>query len=61
MITFTISNVDVDKLKKYLYVEVYDEDDNLISECNEINIGDDKNILKPGENHIYKVIIMLKI
>ena len=61
MITFTISNVDVDKLKKYLYVKVYDEDNNLISEGNEINIDDDKNILKPGENHIYKVIIMLKV
>lgn len=58
---FTISNVDVDKLKKYLYVNVYDEDNNLISEGNELNIDDDKNILKPGENHIYKVIIMLKV
>ena len=59
--SLTINNVDVDKLKKYLYVKVYDEDNNLISEGNEINIDDDKNILKPGENHIYKVIIMLKV
>ena len=58
---FTISNVDVDKLKKYLYVKVYDENNNLISEGNEINLDNDKNILKPGEIHIYKVIIMLKV
>mgnify|MGYP004468190255 CR=1 FL=1 len=55
----TINNVDVDKLKKYLYVEVYDEDDNLISEGSEITLNE--NVLKAGENHIYKVIIMLKV
>ena len=57
----SINNVDVDKLKKYLYVKVYDENNNLISEGNEINLDDDKNILKSGENHVYKVIIMLKV
>ena len=57
--TLTLNNVDVDKLKKYLYIKIYDDSNNLISEGTEINL--DENSVKPGENDIYRVVFELNI
>lgn len=58
--TLTLNNVDVDKLKKYLYIKIYDDNNNLISEGTEINL-DNNSVLKPGENDIYRVVFELTV
>lgn len=58
--TLTLNNVDVDKLKKYLYIKIYDDNNNLISEGTEINL-DNNSVLKPGESDIYRVVFELTV
>ena len=53
-----ITSSDTNKLNRYLYVMVYDENDNLISEGSEINLASS---LLSGEFDTYKVIVMLKV